>query len=170
MKELNNFYTLLIRGNNLMEEELSHLSRIYAEYGYEQLYQKVKEKKILPFAARTFAACGFDTAFWEACLEQLTTIMLDASQVEITAVVASNNNIFERNPLRRIVSVREEPLDLEALQERPGIVGYIARTGDRLWDIAKENYTTIAGIQETNHLTEDVMKGGEKILIIKTVG
>ena len=73
MKELNNFYTLLIRGNNLMEEELSHLSRIYAEYGYEQLYQKVKEKKILPFAARTFAAYGFDTAFWEACLEQFRT-------------------------------------------------------------------------------------------------
>lgn len=106
----------------------------------------------------------------EACLEQLTTIMLDASQVEIKAVIALNSIVFERNPLRRIVSVREEPLDMEALQERPGIVGYIARSGDRLWDIAKENYTTIAGIQETNHLTEDVMKGGEKILIIKTVG
>ena len=59
---------------------------------------------------------------------------------------------------------------MEALQERPGIIGYIGRAGDRLWDIAKENYTTIADIRETNHLTEDTLKDGEKILIIKSVG
>lgn len=106
----------------------------------------------------------------EACLEQLTTIMLDSSLVEIKAVISLNSIVFERNPTRRIVSVQEEPLDMEALQESPGIIGYIARSGDRLWDIAKENYTTIASIKETNHLTEDVLKGGEKVLIIKTVG
>lgn len=106
----------------------------------------------------------------EACLEQLTTIMLDSSQVEIKAVINLNSIVFEKNPVPRLTGVREEPLDAEALEENPGIIGYIGRAGDRLWNIAKENFTTIANIRDTNHLTEDVLKEGEKILIIKTVG
>ncbi len=105
----------------------------------------------------------------EACLEQLTTIMLDSSQVEVKAVISLNSIVFEKNPMPRLVRVTEEPLDMEALQESPGIIGYIGRSGDRLWDIAKENFTTVANIRETNHLTEDMLKDGEKILIIKTV-
>lgn len=106
----------------------------------------------------------------EACLEQLTTIMLDGSQVEVKAVINLNSIVFEKNPMPRLIRVTEEPLDMEALQDSPGMIGYIGRAGDRLWDIAKENFTTIANIQETNHLTEDILKDGEKILIIKTVG
>lgn len=106
----------------------------------------------------------------EACLEQLTTIMLDANQVEIKAVISLNSIVFEKQPMARLTGVTEEPLDMEALQESPGIIGYIGRAGDCLWDIAKENYTTIASIKETNQLTEEVLKDGEKILIIKTVG
>lgn len=106
----------------------------------------------------------------EACLEQLTTVMLDSSQVEVKAVISLNSIVFEKNPMPRLVRVTEEPLDMEALQERPGIIGYIGRAGDRLWDIAKENFTTVDNIRKTNGLTEDTLKDGEKILIIKTVG
>ena len=106
----------------------------------------------------------------EACLEQLTTVMMDSTQVEVKAVIDLNSIVFEKNPIARLTGVSEEPLDLEALQESPGIIGYIGRAGDTLWNIAKENYTTIANIKETNHLTDDVLKDGEKILIIKTVG
>ena len=106
----------------------------------------------------------------EACLEQLTTIMLDSSQVEIKAVINLNSIVFEKNPVARITGVKEEPLNVTELQESPGIIGYIGKAGDRLWDIAKENYTTIDSIRETNHLTENTLKDGEKILIIKKVG
>lgn len=106
----------------------------------------------------------------EAGIEQMTTVMLDATQVELKAVINLNCIVFEKNPVSRLVEVKEEPLDMERLQERPGIIGYIGRNGDRLWDIAKENYTTIANIQETNHLSKDILSDGEKILIIKSVG
>ena len=59
---------------------------------------------------------------------------------------------------------------MEALQESPGIIGYIAKDEDRLWDIAKENYTTISDIVSTNQLSSEQIKAGDKILIIKTVG
>ena len=106
----------------------------------------------------------------EACMEQLTIVMLDAAQVEIKAVVNLNSIVFEQNQVARMADVKEEPLDLEALQDSPGIIGYIGRAGDTLWNIAKENFTTIANIKETNQLTEDVLTDGQKILIIKTVG
>ena len=57
-----------------------------------------------------------------------------------------------------------------ALQQSPGIVGYIVREGDRLFGIAKEHHTTIDNLVETNHLTGTLVKPGEKLLIIKTVG
>ena len=90
--------------------------------------------------------------------------------MEVKAVIGLSAIVFEQNPAQRLVNVGEEPLNLEQLQESPGIIGYIGRAGDRLWDIAKENYTTISDIKETNHLADDILKGGEKILIIKKVG
>ena len=106
----------------------------------------------------------------EAGLEQMTTVMLDASQVEVKAVVNLNTIVFEQRSMKRLVEVSAEPLDMERLQERPGIIGYIGRNGDRLWDIAKENYTTVAGIQQMNHISKETLTDGDKILIIKSVG
>ena len=106
----------------------------------------------------------------ECSLDQMTTVMLEGTQVEVKAAIGLSAIVFEQNPIRRLVEVKEEPLNLELLQECPGIIGYIGRAGDRLWDIAKENYTTISDIKETNHLSDDILKGGEKILIIKKVG
>lgn len=70
MAELNPFYTMLIRGSDLTKEELSYLRRVYSEYGRDKLCRMVTEKKILPFAARTFAVYDIDTTFWAAHLDQ----------------------------------------------------------------------------------------------------
>ena len=75
----------------------------------------------------------------ECSLEQMTTVMLEGTQVEVKAVIGLSAIVFEQNPAQRLVNVGEEPLNLEQLQESPGIIGYIGRAGDRRWDIAKEN-------------------------------
>lgn len=64
MIELKGFYNLLIRGTDLTAEEQQYIENIYNEYGRDMLYSMVKGKKILPFAARTFANYGFDMDFW----------------------------------------------------------------------------------------------------------
>ena len=68
------------------------------------------------------------------------------------------------------MEVEQSPLDMEELQQSPGIIGYIVKEGDQLWDIAKENFTTISEIVKTNQLSSEQVRGGDKILIIKTVG
>ena len=106
----------------------------------------------------------------QAGIDQMTTVMTDSTQVEVKAVINLNSIVFEQQEVKKMTEVEEEPLDMEALQESPGIIGYIAKDEDRLWDIAKENYTTISDIISTNQLSSEQIKAGDKILIIKTVG
>ena len=65
-----NFIPLLIRGKDISAEEQKCVTRQYAEIGREALYHQMKKKKILPFAANTFAFCGLDRLFWQEILEQ----------------------------------------------------------------------------------------------------
>lgn len=106
----------------------------------------------------------------QAGIDQLTTVMTDSSQVEVKAILSLNCIVFQQQQVKKITEVQQEPLDMEELQESPGIIGYIAKEGDQLWDIAKENFTTISEIVKTNQLSSEQIRAGDKILIIKTVG
>ena len=102
-------------------------------------------------------------------LEQLSAVMLDQEHIEIKAVVHLDLMAFEEVEIENIEEVTEEPLDMEKLQNSPGLVGYIAKTGDSLWAIARENHTTIRDIMETNGLKEEKLAPGDKILIVKRI-
>ena len=67
------------------------------------------------------------------------------------------------------VEEREPDDDEQALQESPGMVGYIVQKGDSLWKIAKENHTTVDNLREINSLEEDAIFPGQKLLIVKSV-
>lgn len=102
-------------------------------------------------------------------LEQLSAIMLDQEHVEIKAVIHMDLMAVDQENIQNIEDVTEEPLDLETLRNSPGLVGYITRNGDNLWNIARENHTTVQNIMETNQLKEETLTPGDKILIIKQV-
>ena len=85
-------------------------------------------------------------------------------------MLSLNCIVFEQQGVKKITEVEQVPLNMEELQESPGIIGYIVKEGDQLWDIAKENYTTISEIVKTNQLSSEQIRDGDKILIIKTVG
>lgn len=106
----------------------------------------------------------------DGVIDQVTTVLADARTIDVKAVLSLNLLAFEQQETQIITDVGEEELDLSALQQRPGIVGYIVREGDRLFQIAKENHTTVQNLMETNHLTGNQVKSGEKLLIVKTVG
>ena len=67
-----------------------------------------------------------------------------------------------------MVDMKEEKLDYQAIQNIPGIVGYIVKEGDTLWSIAKKYFTTVESIQEQNEGVEEV-KPGDKLLIVKEI-
>lgn len=46
-------------------------------------------------------------------------------------------------------------------------MGYIVKSGDDLWDLAKKYMTTEECIQEMNGLESEKIKAGDKLLIFK---
>lgn len=100
-------------------------------------------------------------------VEQLSIGLLGSDEIEVKAVLAFNS--FLKQPVRisNIEEVDFEPVDMEEMERRPGIVGYIVRDGDLLWDLAKRYSTTVEGIMEVNGLESEQVKPGDKILIFK---
>lgn len=102
-------------------------------------------------------------------LEQLTAVMLGGDSVEVKAVISADLLVLQPICEQVVTGVRSEPLDMKKLQEMPGIVGYVVQPGDSLWKIAKKFHTTVDNIKETNNLTDDNIKVGEKLILIKEV-
>ena len=105
----------------------------------------------------------------ESGVEQLSAILLDQSQAEVKAVLNLNLLAFEEENICKITEIEVGNLDLDALQQAPGLIGYIIRPGDCLWNIAKENHTTVTEIMTTNQLKSEYLQAGDKILIVKHV-
>lgn len=105
----------------------------------------------------------------ECGVEQLSAVMLDQEHIEMKAVIHLDLMVFDEMSVMNIEEVTEEPLDMEALKQSPGLVGYIIKQGDSLWNIAKENHTTVSDIMETNQLKSQILTPGDQILIIKKV-
>lgn len=104
-----------------------------------------------------------------ADIEQLTTMASDSEEIEIKAVIELNLMVLCNQQDQVITEIEEAPLDLDKLEELPGIVGYIVKEGDTLWKLAKKYYTTVDKIKEMNGLTSDEIKQGDRFIIIKSV-
>lgn len=100
-------------------------------------------------------------------LEQLSATMADSEEIEVRAAITLN--LFVVRPHRQmcIADIAEHPLDLQKVQQLPGIVGYIVQEGDCLWDIARTYYTTPQRIREMNQLETEEIHRGDHLIIMK---
>lgn len=100
-------------------------------------------------------------------VEQLSVNLAGNEEVEVKAILSFD--MFVRRPVKMqvITSVNVEPLSMKEMEHRPGIVGYVVKKEDDLWDLAKKFMTTEEGIMEVNKLESPHIKEGDKILIFK---
>ena len=142
-------------------------------YPFEQFIeipqQTVRTERNKPEGSETLEQKNKLQTELDCRISQLSAVMLDQDHVEIKAVIGLNLLAFEQEQIDNITDTCEEPLDMEQLQKRPGLVGYIAKDGDSLWSIAKENHTTVEDILQDNHRTDENLRRGDKILIVKKV-
>lgn len=102
-------------------------------------------------------------------LEQLVVTMLDSDELDIKAVLNYQIIVFSSEMTSLITDMKVTELDMNKISELPGMVIYIAREGDTLWDIGKRYYVPISQLKEVNELTSESIKMGDKILVIKGV-
>ena len=68
-----------------------------------------------------------------------------------------------------VMDYEEKEYDMEKIANMPGIVGYICKSGDTLWSIAKKFYTSVDCIKNINEITDNP-KAGQMLIIVKQMG
>lgn len=105
-----------------------------------------------------------------ADLEQLSTSMVDSSEIEIKGTVSLNLLVAGCHRELIIDRVEEQPLDMEKVRALPGITVYMTKPEDTLWEIAKKFYTTTEEICRMNELESEEISSGQPLLLVKKVG
>lgn len=102
-------------------------------------------------------------------IDQLSVMMVDSDEIEVKATINLNCIVFDLISESIITDIEVADLDMNKLQSMPGIIGYIVKKGDTLWNIAKKYYTTMDSIKDINELTDERIAEGDKLIIMKKV-
>jgi hypothetical protein len=102
-------------------------------------------------------------------IDQLSVMMLDSEEIEVKATINLNTIVFDLISEPIITDIEVADLDMNKIQSMPGIIGYVVKKGDSLWNIAKKYYTTMSDIMAINNLEDDKVKEGDKLIILKKV-
>lgn len=103
----------------------------------------------------------------EPALDELTVSMLDGNEADVKAELSFKGLVCRIHEEPVITDVKAAELDPEKLSALPGIVAYIVKSGDSLWNIGKKYYVPIARMKEMNDLSSDEIKPGDKLLVVK---
>ena len=105
----------------------------------------------------------------DASLHRLQCSLVDSANILCRGKVALQLVAFHKEEMQVPDDLIEEPLDLEALQKQPGMIGYVVKDADDLWDIAKKFHTTKQELMETNQLMAEEITAGQKLLVMKHI-
>lgn len=108
-----------------------------------------------------------DTDAVHAEVEQLQVTMLDGEEMDVKAVLSFSTVVFKSIPAELISQVSVAPLDTGKMSNLPGMVVYMVKDGDNLWNIGKKYYTPVDSLRSLNGLESDELKTGQKLLIVK---
>ena len=101
-----------------------------------------------------------NTDVWtEAQIEQLQVNLLDNTEYEVKAILQVCIMALDNQQIDNIVNIEELPMDMDALTKQPGMIGYVRKEGEDLWDIAKKYHAT----------AENIIEIGDKVLVVKQV-
>lgn len=102
-----------------------------------------------------------------AGLEQISGSLLGENEADIKAVVVLDVLVFNNIEEPIIADFEIGELNCSAREKEPGLIGYVVKKGDELWNIAKQFYTTVDTIMEINELDNDTVREGDVILVMK---
>lgn len=100
-------------------------------------------------------------------IPQQTTSIKDSSQLEWRGTISVKILIYNEKSEDILTELNVAPINAQVLEKLPGFAIYYVKPGDSLWQIGKKYYVSVQRIRETNNLTSDEIKAGDKLLIIK---
>lgn len=100
-------------------------------------------------------------------VEQLQVTMLDNEEFDVKAVLAMKTIAFQTSYQEIITDLETKDLDMNKINDLPGMIIYIVKQGDNLWNIGKKYYVLVEQLKEMNGLTSDEILPGDKLLIVR---
>lgn len=101
------------------------------------------------------------------CVEQLHIGLLGNAEIEVRAVLAFYSFLKENETIHCPETITWRPLNPEKMEKQPGMIGYIVKEGDTVWEIARRYGTTQERILEMSMDEKKGLKPGDKILIFR---
>jgi hypothetical protein len=128
-------------------------------------------KEQIPFSLQVqVPESGQECRIFVHCqVNDLELSMNSTDQLEVKIELLLHTMVVCRPDVDCVVSMEVQELDMEKLQELPGMVGLMVQNGDSLWEIAKENHTTVEKIRELNQLSTEELHKGQKLVILKAI-
>ena len=153
--------------DGLLAEGILHLSFLYLRA--DDACPFGSWEGMVPFSWLLECAGGSDDCQYQMAyyVEQLSVNLAGGNAVDVKAVLAFDTFIRKPTAVPVITNVEMLETDPADWEKRPGIVGYIVKRGDELWNLAKKYKTTEDEIRTANTLESDVLKEGDKLLIFK---
>ncbi len=102
-----------------------------------------------------------------AQVEQLQVTMLDGEEMDVKAILAFATTVFQNLPMEMIGQIQVSEIDSAKLGALPGMVIYMVKEGDNLWNIGKQYYVPVDSLRELNGLESDTLQPGQKLLVVK---
>lgn len=100
-------------------------------------------------------------------VEQIQVTMLDGEEMDVKAILNFSTVVFKSIPMELITGISVSELDNNKMSGLPGMVIYMVKEGDNLWNIGKKYYVPVDSLRELNGLDGDELKAGQKLLIVK---
>ncbi len=100
-------------------------------------------------------------------VEQMSVSVLDGQEIDVKCILYFKANIYTVWTEKIIEQITLTEPDAEKMAALPGMVIYMVREGESLWDIGKRYYVPVSELKKTNDLSSDEIKCGDRILIVK---
>lgn len=126
-------------------------------------------KEVVPFS-HTIEANGVSDdsiIYIRQCLDSISTTMTNSNEIEVKATVSLDTLVLSAFETNIITDITVSPRNDEHLEAMPGLLGYRIKSGDTLFSIAKEYFTTTDDIIEINSLASENISPGEMLLLVK---
>ena len=155
--------------DGLNVEGAVYVTLLYAALDDKEPLQMISG--VLPFTHKIEAPGITPGCTWhlECAMEQLGAVMINSEEIELKAVLSLDALIMQQLETEIITDITAKPYDMEQIQSLPGIVGYVVKPGDTLWNIAKRFYSTVDSIKFINGLKDDKIRPGDKLVLMRKV-
>lgn len=100
-------------------------------------------------------------------MEQVNMVTLTGNELEQKVTINIDTMVFNRNSIKVITNLEEKEYDKDKIDKIASMVGYIVKDGEDMWDIAKRFYTSVDMLKKINTHVDNIVKAGDKLLIVK---